>query len=161
MRASVVYFQDAIAGINAGRANSNLLNGIKVEYYGSQTPISHVAVVSAANPRLLVVQPFDTEYLVSIEKAIKQSALNLNPQRVRNLLHIPIAPISGDRQKALAKHINQLAEQQRIAVRNIRREVRHQLEDKILDNLTKTAIKEIDELAEAKISTLQAKSWTI
>jgi ribosome recycling factor len=59
MRAAVTYFQDTIVGIHAGRANSNLLNGIKVEYYGSQTPIPHLAVVSASNPRLLVVQPFD------------------------------------------------------------------------------------------------------
>ena len=154
MRAAVAYFQDTIAGIHAGRANSNLLNGIKIEYYGSQTPISHLAVVSAANPRLLVVQPFDAQYLVSIEKAIKQSALNLNPQRVRNILHIPIAPLSGDRQKALAKHISQLAEQQRIAIRNIRREVRHQLDDKLLDTLTKAAVKEIDDLAQNKIDAI-------
>lgn len=151
MQSAVDYFSQTICGISAGKANPNLLNGIKVEYYGSLTPIDHLAVISAANPRLLVIQAFDDQMLSAIEKAIRQSTLSLNPQRVKHILHLPVPPLSGDRQKEVAKHINQLAEQQRVAIRNIRREVRGQISDKELDTLTKTYTGQVDDLAKAKI----------
>lgn len=155
MKQAISHFENILQGISAGKANSNLLNGVKVEYYGSLTPIEHLASVSVANFRLLIIQPFDSEMLIKIKQAIEKSSLGITPQKIGQALHLPIPPLSGDRQEELVKYVKGLAEEQRVAIRNLRREFKTKDNQKVIDVLTKDSIAEIDAILEWKIDDLR------
>ncbi|MER3483624.1 MAG: ribosome recycling factor [Meiothermus sp.] len=105
-----------------GRANPAILNNIRVEYYGTPTPLNQVGTVSSPDPRTLVVQSWDANALKDIEKAIRDSDLGLNPTNKGDALYISIPPLTEERRKDLVKSVRHYAEEAKVAVRNARRE---------------------------------------
>ncbi|HET9235346.1 MAG TPA: ribosome recycling factor [Candidatus Eisenbacteria bacterium] len=120
-------FRRELASIRAGKATPALLDNIRVDYYGTPTPLKQVASVSAPEARLLVVQPWDKTLLTPIARAIQTSDLGLNPQDDGQLIKIPIPPLNEERRKDLVKMAHKLAEEGRVAVRNARRDMNEQI----------------------------------
>jgi ribosome recycling factor len=108
--------------IRTGRATPSLLEGLTVEYYGSPMPINQVANISVPEARLMIIQPWEKSMLGPIEKAIQASDLGLNPQNDGNLIRLPIPPLSEERRKELVKNCKKISEDNKVAVRNIRRD---------------------------------------
>ena len=111
-----------LASIRTGKATSSLLDGIQVDYYGTMTPLSQVANISAPDPRLLVVQPWEKKLIPEIVKAIQKSDLGLNPQSDPNVVRLPIPPLTEERRRDLAKVVKKVGEEGKVAIRNIRRD---------------------------------------
>ena len=109
------------ATVRTGRANPAILQRITVSYYGTQTPLQQLATMSVPEPRLLVVQPYDRSAIADIEKAIQSSDLGLNPASDGTVLRIVFPPLTEDRRKELIRVVRKMAEDGRVAVRNIRR----------------------------------------
>jgi len=166
MAEAVLFLKNEFSNIRAGKANPSLLSNIKVDYYGTQTPLNQLATVAAPEPRLLTVQPYDKSAMTAIEKAIMTSPLGLNPNNDGTWIRIPLPMLSEERRKDLVKTSKDVAEQARISVRNARRDAndeikktvqseslpedsRYESEDEI-QKLTDKYIKQIDELLEVK-----------
>ncbi len=166
MKKSVETIQQELAVIRTGRATPALLEPLKVEYYGMQVPIRQVASIGAPDTRLLVIQVFDRNAVPNVEKAIRSAELGLNPLVEGNLLRIPIPPLTEERRKELVKYVHKVAEEGRVAVRNIRRDANDMIKDlekekeitedesfKALEDiqrLTDQFIKQIDEIVKRK-----------
>jgi ribosome recycling factor len=114
--------------VRTGRANPQLLQRIQVDYYGSPTPLQQLASIAVPEPRLLVVNPFDRSTVSDIEKAIQQSDLGLNPSNDGSVIRIAFPPLTEDRRKDLIKVVKHMAEEGRVAVRNIRRHSKTEME---------------------------------
>ncbi len=114
--------------VRTGRANPQLLQRITVEYYGSPTPLQQLASISVPEPRMLVVQPFDKSTVSDIERALQTSELNLNPSTDGNVIRIAFPPLTEERRKDLIKVVRNMAEEGRVAVRNIRRHSKTDME---------------------------------
>jgi ribosome recycling factor len=127
-RALEVLGQD-FARIRTGRASVALLEGIKVDAYGTAMPISQVASLAAPEPRLLTVQPWDTGLMSDLEKAILRSDLGLTPSNDGKIMRIPIPPLTTDRRKELVKSTKKMAEESKVALRNLRRDANEQLKE--------------------------------
>lgn len=127
MEATIKAAREEFAAIRTGRANPALLDRIQVEYYGTMTPIPQMATVSVPEPRLLVVQPWDKSTLKDIEKAILQSDLGLTPSNDGNVIRIPLPQLTEERRKELARFVRKVAEDHRVAIRNIRREINDEI----------------------------------
>ncbi len=123
---------DHVAGefgtVRTGRANPQLLQRISVEYYGTPTPLQQLASISVPEPRLLVVQPFDKTTIVDIERAIQQSDLGLNPTNDGSVIRIAFPPLTEERRKELIKVVHRMAEDGRVAIRNVRRHSKSDME---------------------------------
>lgn len=166
MDKAVAALKEEFGSLRTGRASASLLDQIHVEAYGSQMPLTQVAAVSVPEPRMIVVNVWDRGMVVSVEKAIRSSDLGLNPVVDGQTLRIPIPPLTEDRRKDLVKVAGRYAEQQRVAVRNIRRDANEDLrkaqkdhvisqdEEKRMETdvqkLTDEAIKRIDEALKTK-----------
>lgn len=111
-----------LTSIRTGKATSSLLDGIQVDYYGAMTPLSQVANISAPDPRLLVIQPWEKKLIPEIVKAIQKSDLGLNPQSDPNVVRLPIPPLTEERRRDLVKLAKKVGEEGKVAVRNIRRD---------------------------------------
>lgn len=122
MDGSIESLNRELAKRRTGRANVALLDGIKVEYYGSMSPLNQVASVQVPDPRLITVKPWDKSLVPAIEKVIQQSSLGLNPSSDGELVRIPIPPLTGERRKELVKEVKKVGEEARVAVRNHRRD---------------------------------------
>jgi ribosome recycling factor len=151
----------SMSNIRTGRASVNLLEGIKVEYYGTPTPINQVANLHVPEPAMITVQPWDASTIGPIEKAIRASDLGLNPMNDGKLIRVPIPPLTQDRRKELVKHLHNLAEDHRVALRNIRRDaneaVKKLLKDKsISEDEDRRAHDEIQKLTDGEIKKLDA-----
>ena len=118
-----------LAKVRTGRANPDILNSVKIEYYGSMMPLNQVSTISVPEPRLITLQPFEKSLIPEIEKAIMDSNLGLTPNNNGNSVLLPIPPLSEERRKDLIKYVHQLIEESRIAVRNIRRDAIHHIKD--------------------------------
>lgn len=127
MNEAVSFFRKELSHVRAGKAQPALLDGIKVDYYGSQTPLNQLANVSAPEARLLTVQPYDKSSLEDIEKAIMSAGLGLNPNNDGTIIRIPLPILSEERRKDLVKHVKDIAEQARISIRNQRRDANDQI----------------------------------
>jgi ribosome recycling factor len=114
--------------VRTGRANPQLLQRITVEYYGSPTPLQQLASISVPEPRMLVVQPFDKSTVNDIERALQTSELSLNPSNDGNVIRIAFPPLTEERRKDLIKVVRNMAEEGRVAVRNIRRHSKTDME---------------------------------
>ena len=115
-------FKKELSHVRTGRASTALLEGITVDYYGAKTPLNQVSTLSAPEPTLLVVQPFDKSVIGAIEKAIKSSDLGLNPLNDGKLIRVPIPALTEERRRDLVKHIKKVAEDYRVSVRSHRRD---------------------------------------
>ena len=114
--------------VRTGRASLSLLDGIRVEYYGTPTPLNQVASLSIPEPRLIVLQPWDKSLISAIERAVLQSEMDLNPTNDGNVIRIPIPKLTEERRKELVKVVKGMAEDARVAVRNARREANSELD---------------------------------
>ncbi len=122
MSKSITHLDHEFNSLRTGRATPSLLEGIKVDYYGSQTPLSQCATISVPEARLLVIQPWDKSLLTAVEKAIQAANLGLNPINDGALIRVPIPALTDDRRQELVKIVHNMTEEGRIAVRSIRRE---------------------------------------
>ncbi len=129
--------------IRTGRASVHILDQVQVDYYGTLTPLNQLATLHVPDPTLITVQPWDPSQIASLERAVRASDLGLNPSNDGQVIRIPIPPLTEERRKDLAKHVGKIAEQHKVAVRNIRRDANEQLK-KLLKN------KEISEDDEAR-----------
>ena len=122
MEKAVTVLQDALRGLRTGRATPALVDSVRVEYYGSPTPLKQMANITAPEHSLIVIRPFDPTVLKDIEKAILASELGLTPMNDGKLIRLAIPPLSGERRKQLTTRVKDLAEEARIAIRNVRRD---------------------------------------
>ncbi|MFZ2225153.1 MAG: ribosome recycling factor [Candidatus Deferrimicrobium sp.] len=130
MERSIEAFRKELGKVRTGRASFSLLDGVKVDYYGTPTPLQQVGTLSVPESRLITVTPWDTKMIGPIEKAIQGSGLGLNPSSDGKTVRIPIPPLTEERRKELAKVIRKMAEDARVAVRNVRREAIEKLKDR-------------------------------
>ena len=123
MQKSLDFTTQQITKVRTGRASTSMLDTVKVDYYGSLTPLSQVANLSAPDPRSIVVQPYDRSILADIEKAIQTADLGFNPMNDGTIIRIPVPPLTEDRRKEFVKVCKKYAEEGKIAIRNIRRDM--------------------------------------
>lgn len=128
MQQAVEHVGGEFATVRTGRANPQILNRIHVDYYGTSTPLQQLAGFSVPEPRLLVVQPYDKGSIPAIEKAIRESDLGLNPSNDGNLIRLAFPTLTEERRKELIRVVRQMAEDGRVAIRNIRRHVKTDME---------------------------------
>jgi ribosome recycling factor len=129
MEKAVDVLKDKFRGMRTGRANPGLIENIKVEYYGSPTPLKQIANISAPEASLLVVKPFDPSSLKEIEKAIQKSDVGIHPTNDGKLIRLAIPPLSQERRKQLAGRAKEVAEETRISIRNVRRDANKAADD--------------------------------
>ena len=122
MEKSIGAYQEKLSEIRAGRANPAILNKVKIDYYGTPTPINQVAGVSVPEARLIVIQPWDVSVLKDIEKAILASDIGLNPNNDGKVIRLAFPELTEERRKELAKEIRKIAEEAKVAIRAIRRD---------------------------------------
>jgi len=122
MNATLESLNRDLAKRRTGRANVALLDGIKVEYYGSLSPLNQVAALQVPDPRLITIKPWDKSLVPTIEKVIQQASLGLNPSSDGELIRIPIPPLTGERRKELVKDVKKVGEDAKVTLRNKRRE---------------------------------------
>lgn len=155
-----------LAAMRTGRASLAMLDTIRVDYYGNPTPLNQVGNLAVPEPTLITIQPWDPSTLPVIEKAIRTSDLDLNPQNDGKIIRIPIPPLTEERRKQLVKHLHKQAEEGRIAIRNVRRDVNDHLKKLLkaheigedaekqaladVQKLTDTHIERINEISKAK-----------
>ncbi len=118
----VEHFQGELRGVRSGRASPGLVDGIKVDYYGAQTPLGQMAQISVPEPRLIVIKPFDASQVQEVAKAIQASDLGVNPSVDGKLIRINLPPLSEERRKQLVGLVKEKAEAARVSVRNVRRD---------------------------------------
>jgi ribosome recycling factor len=116
-----------LAKVRTGRASTALIEGLMLDYYGTRTPLNQLAALSAPEPRLLVVQPYDRSTMASIEKAIYQSDLGLTPVNDGKVIRVPIPELTEERRKELVRHIRKVTEEYRVSVRNHRRDANERI----------------------------------
>jgi ribosome recycling factor len=148
--------QHAMSTIRTGRANVHLLDNVRVDYYGTPTPINQVGNVHAPEPGLITVQPWDASQLGPIEKAIRTADLGVNPSNDGKIIRIPIPPLTEDRRKDLAKKLHTMAEDHRVAIRNVRRDsnehVKKLMKDKkIAEDEERRALDELQKLTDGNM----------
>lgn len=160
MEKAIEDIRKELASIRTGRASISILDNIQVDYYGVPTPINQVAQLSAPEPALITVQPYDASLVGPIDKAIRASDLGLNPANDGRLIRVPIPALTEERRKQYAKHVHTVLENHRTAVRNIRRdgneEVKKLLKKKeISEDDEKQALAEIQKLTDDHIHKLE------
>jgi len=153
MDASVETVRRELATMRTGRASLSMLDGVKVDYYGTPTPLSQVGNLSIPDPTLILLQPWDPSLLQAIEKAIRSSDLDLNPQNDGKIIRIPIPSLTEERRKTLVKHAHKSAEDGRVAIRNVRRDTNDHLkkllkEHQLSEDAEKQAIAEVQKLTD-------------
>ncbi|MBE0607496.1 MAG: ribosome recycling factor [Deltaproteobacteria bacterium] len=130
MERSIEAFRKELGKVRTGRASFALLDGVKVDYYGTLTPLQQVGTLSVPESRMITVTPWDTKMIGPIEKAIQGSGLGLNPSSDGKMVRIPIPPLTEERRKELAKMVRKMGEDARVAVRSVRREAIEKLKDR-------------------------------
>src|SRR6059058_1308088 len=126
---SVEHARAEFATVRTGRASASLLDRIQIDYYGTPTPLRQLATINVPEPRMLTVQPFDPSSIRAIEKAIQESDLGLTPSNDGKLIRLPMPQPNEERRKELVKVVRKLAEEGRVSVRNVRRDVMHHLQE--------------------------------
>ncbi len=166
MSKSVEATHEHFNSVRTGRASAALLDRIQVDYYGTPSPLKNIATINVPEPRLLTIQPFDPSSVKAIEKAIMESNLGLTPSNDGKIIRLPIPQLTEDRRKELVKLVRNMAEEGRVAVRNVRRDVMRHLEELVkngdvgddeeraaearVQKLTDDHVHQIDELMKRK-----------
>ena len=159
MKKAVDSFKRDLQKIRTGRANAAMLDGIKVDYYGTPTPVNQVATVQVVDARLITVKPWEKAMLPVIDKAIRASDLGINPVSDSELVRLPIPPLTQERRKELAKVVNKQTEEARVAVRSARRDAMDMVKDaekdkQITEDERKNGEKKIQDLTDKYIAML-------
>jgi len=166
MEKSLEAIRHEMTTIRTGRASTSLLDGIRVEYYGSMLPLNQVANIATPEPRLITIQPWDKQVLPVIERALMTSDLGLTPSSDGHIIRLPIPQLTEERRAALVRVVGKLAEEARVGIRNIRRDAnehlrkaekkgdiseddRHRAQDEVQE-MTDAFIEQIDEVLERK-----------
>ena len=166
MRKAVTHLQEEFGGIRTGRATPGLVEKLKVDAYGAEVPLQQLAGITVPEPRVLVISPYDKGSVKAIEKAIQASDLGINPSNDGHVVRLVFPALTEERRRDLVKVVKHRAEEGRVAVRNIRRQARHDLEalekdgdlskndldraEKELEKITHSTIEEIDQMLEHK-----------
>ncbi len=166
MKRAVEAFKRDLLKIRTGRANTSMLDSVKVDYYGTPTPVNQVATVQVVDARLITVKPWEKNMIAVIDKAIRASDLGINPVADSELVRVPIPPLTNDRRKELAKTVGKQTEEARVAVRSARRDAMDMVKDaekdkqitedqrkdgeKRIQDLTDKYIAMVDDIAKAK-----------
>jgi ribosome recycling factor len=163
MDAAVATFQASLASTRTGRASAHMLDQIKVDYYGTMTPINQMAQVSAPEPQSILIQPWDPSILKEIEKAIQASDLGFNPLSDGKIIRVPVPPMTEERRRDVVKHLNKVLEEHRTAVRNVRRDGNDALkklakEKKISEDEEKRALEEVQKMTDEEIRRMEELS---
>ena len=163
MDQSVSDFQASLAATRTGRASVHMLDQIKVDYYGTLTPINQMAQVSAPEPQLILISPWDPTILKEIEKAIQTSDLGFNPMSDGKVIRVPVPPMTEERRRDVCKHINRVLEEHRTAIRNVRRDGNDALkklakEKKISEDDEKRALEEVQKMTDGEIRRMEELS---
>lgn len=154
---TVHHFADQIRGIRTGRASAALVEPIRVDYYGALTPLQQLASISVPEARLVVVKPYDMGAMKEIEKAILKSELGVTPSNDGKLIRLAFPPLSEEQRKKLASRIKELAEQDKIALRNARREVMHLVDESEKKGLPEDAAKRLREELQETFKSYEGK----
>ena len=159
MEKAVEDLRGELASVRTGRASINLLDHVKVDYYGTPTPVSQVATLSVPEASMIVVQPWDVSQIAAVEKAIRASDLGLNPMNDGKVVRVPIPPLTEERRKDLVKHLHNSVEAHRIGVRTARREANEALkklmkDKKISEDEERKGLEEIQKLTDDFIKKL-------
>jgi ribosome recycling factor len=166
MEKAVTHLKEDLSGIRTGRATPAVLNRVTVEYYGTPVPLNQLASINVPEPRLLAISPFDKSSISSIEKAIQASDLGITPSNDGQVIRLSFPPLTEERRKELVKQVHHRAEEGRVAVRNVRRHHKDELEkleregsiseddltrsEKELQKLTDRFVAEIDDIQRHK-----------
>ncbi len=166
MKSALEKFEEELKGVRTGRASTVILESIKVEYYGTPTPLKQLASFTIPEPRLVVIQPWDKSVAKAIEKAINSSDIGVTATSDGNVIRVSFPPLTEERRRDLVKFIKKKAEEYRVAIRNIRRDANEEIKklekekllseddakkaQKEVQNLTDEYIKKIDEALEKK-----------
>ncbi|MGZ4887205.1 MAG: ribosome recycling factor [Candidatus Aminicenantales bacterium] len=129
MKTSVDHFRKDLGMLRTGRANISIFEEIKISYYGVPTPVNQVATVKVPEPTLIVVQPYDPSLLETLDKAIRGSEFGFNPLNDGKILRVPIPPLDEERRREIAKRIGRMLEEEKTALRNMRRETKEFIEE--------------------------------
>jgi ribosome recycling factor len=163
MDQSVTDFQASLAATRTGRASVHMLDQIKVDYYGTPTPINQMAQVSAPEPQLIVISPWDPTVAKEIEKAIQTSDLGFNPISDGKVIRVPVPPMTEERRRDVCKHIHKVLEEHRTAIRNVRRDGNEALkklakEKKISEDDEKRALEDVQKMTDGEIRRMEELS---
>lgn len=165
MDKAVEDFREAMASMRTGRASVHMLDGVQAEAYGSMMPLNQLANVSAPEPQLITVQPWDASVIGAIEKAIRTADLGLNPMNDGKLIRVPVPALTEERRKEMVKHMNKVLEDHRTAVRNIRRDgndaIKKAMKDKkITEDEERGAMEQLQKLTDDEIKKMEEMSKT-
>ncbi|HUB00440.1 MAG TPA: ribosome recycling factor [Terracidiphilus sp.] len=163
MDKAVTDFQASLASTRTGRASAHMLDQVKVDYYGTPTPISQLAQVSAPEPQLILISPWDPTIVKEVEKAIQASDLGFNPMSDGKVIRVPVPPMTEERRREVCKHLNKVLEEHRTAVRNVRRDGNDALkklakEKKISEDEEKRALEEVQKMTDEEIRRMEELS---
>jgi ribosome recycling factor len=163
MDQAVSTFQASLASTRTGRASVHMLDSVKVDYYGTFTPISQLAQLSAPEPQLILISPWDPTVTKEIEKAIQASDLGFNPISDGKVLRIPVPPMTEERRRDVCKHLSKVLEEHRTAVRNVRRDGNEALkklakDKKIGEDEEKRAMEEVQKMTDEEIRRMEELS---
>jgi ribosome recycling factor len=153
MDASLETLRKELMAMRTGRASLAMLDGIKVDYYGTPTPLNQVGSLTIPDPTLITLQPWEPSLIAAIEKAIRSAGLDLNPQNDGKLIRIPVPQLNEERRKTLVKSAHKHAEEGRVAIRNVRRDTNDHLkkllkEHKVSEDDEKHAVAEVQKLTD-------------
>ncbi|MGH9665365.1 MAG: ribosome recycling factor [Bryobacteraceae bacterium] len=151
--------QHDMTGIRTGRASVGLFDNIRVDYYGTPTPLNQLATLHVPEPAMITVQPWDVSQIGSIEKAIRSSDLGLNPSNDGKIVRVPIPALTEERRKDLVKRLHHVAEEHRVAIRNVRRDaneaVKKLQKDKVVsEDDERRALEEVQKLTDVQMQKL-------
>ena len=160
MEKCVEDMRQSLATIRTGRASTSILDHVQANYYGNPTPLSQMASLSAPDPSLIVIQPWDASTISAIEKAILTSDLGLNPTNDGKVVRLPIPPLTQERRKQLAKSVAHIGEQHKVAVRQVRHDANDQLKTRLKDKQIsedeeKDALKKVQDMTNAHITKIE------
>jgi len=163
MDQAVATFQASLASTRTGRANVHMLDQVKVDYYGTHTPISQLAQVSTPEAQLILIAPWDPSVIKEIEKALRTADLGFNPISDGKLLRVPVPPMTEERRHEVCKHLNRVLEEHRTAVRNVRRDGNEALkkmakEKKISEDEEKRSLEEVQKMTDEEIRRMEELS---
>jgi ribosome recycling factor len=160
MEKAVEDFRKDLAGVRTGRANVGLLDGIRVDYHGTQMPLNQLGTMTVPDPAMIMIAPWDPSAVPLIDKAIRTSDLGLNPANDGKVVRVPIPALTEDRRKELVKHIHRVLEDHRTAVRNIRRDMKEAIEKlekekKISEDDKKRSLDELEKVTHAETKKIE------
>jgi ribosome recycling factor len=157
MEKSIVSLQQNLAKLRTGRASLAVLDGIKVDYYGTLSPLNQVASLAIPEPRLITIQPWETNLLQTIEKAIEKANIGLTPNNDGKIIRLPIPQLTEERRKEIVKSLKAMAEEARVAIRHVRRDANEvlkklQKDSKITEDELKKGTEQIQKMTDETIS---------